>query len=136
MKSTIDDEKVKDKIPEEDKKAVLDKCKEVLDWLITRRQRRMNLMINRRSWRKFACQSLLSSTKEQVVLVACQEECQEECLVVCQEECLVVCLVVCPEDPHHLVRELVAQQLKKLIDLTVGSLCSFSHYEDGLILQI
>ncbi len=33
MKSTIDDEKVKDKIPEEDKKAVLDKCKEVLDWL-------------------------------------------------------------------------------------------------------
>merc|ERR1719378_106821 len=133
MKSTIDDEKVKDKIPEEDKKAVLDKCKEVLDWLITRRQRRMNLMINRRSWRKCACQSLLSSTKVQV---ACQEECLVVCQEECPEECLVVCLVVCPEDPHHLVRELVAQQLKKLIDLTVGSLCSFSHYEDGLILQI
>merc|ERR1719378_550585 len=105
-------------------------------YIITRRQRRMNLMINRRSWRKFACQSLLSSTKEQVVLVACQEECLVVCQEECPEECLVVCPVVCPEDPHHLVRELVAQQLKKLIDLTVGSLCSFSHYEDGLILQI
>jgi len=33
MKSTMEDEKLKDKISEEDKKAVLDKCKEVIDWL-------------------------------------------------------------------------------------------------------
>ena len=33
MKSTIEDEKVKDKISEEDKTAITDKCKEVLEWL-------------------------------------------------------------------------------------------------------
>jgi len=33
MKSTVDDEKVKDKISEEDKKAILDKCNEVISWL-------------------------------------------------------------------------------------------------------
>lgn len=33
LKSTIDDEKVKDKISEEDKKTIQDKCKEVIDWL-------------------------------------------------------------------------------------------------------
>lgn len=33
MKSTVEDEKVKDKISEEDKTAITDKCKEVLEWL-------------------------------------------------------------------------------------------------------
>jgi len=33
MKSTVDDEKVKDKISEEDKKTILDKCNEVISWL-------------------------------------------------------------------------------------------------------
>jgi len=33
MKSTVEDEKVKDKIGEEDKKSITDKCKEVIDWL-------------------------------------------------------------------------------------------------------
>merc|ERR1719479_876393 len=33
MKSTVEDDKVKDKISEEDKKAIADKCKEVIDWL-------------------------------------------------------------------------------------------------------
>lgn len=33
MKSTIEDEKVKDKISEEDKTAITTKCKETLDWL-------------------------------------------------------------------------------------------------------
>lgn len=33
MKTTIEDEKVKDKISEEDKTAITDKCKETLDWL-------------------------------------------------------------------------------------------------------
>ncbi|EDO37280.1 predicted protein [Nematostella vectensis] len=35
MKSTVEDDKVKDKISEEDKKAILDKCTEVLKWLDT-----------------------------------------------------------------------------------------------------
>lgn len=33
MKQTMEDEKLKDKISEEDKKAVMDKCNEVISWL-------------------------------------------------------------------------------------------------------
>lgn len=33
MRSTIEDEKLKDKISESDKKKVLDKCNEVISWL-------------------------------------------------------------------------------------------------------
>lgn len=33
MQSTVEDEKLKDKISEEDKKKILDKCKEVINWL-------------------------------------------------------------------------------------------------------
>ena len=33
MKSTVDDEKLKDKISPEDKKTIVDKCNEVISWL-------------------------------------------------------------------------------------------------------
>merc|ERR1711865_401122 len=33
MKQTVEDEKVKDKISEEDKKAILDKCSATMEWL-------------------------------------------------------------------------------------------------------
>ena len=33
MKSTVEEEKLKDKISEEDKKAITDKCTEVIAWL-------------------------------------------------------------------------------------------------------
>merc|ERR1712080_675090 len=33
MKTTLDDEKVKDKISEDDKKAITDKCDEAIKWL-------------------------------------------------------------------------------------------------------
>jgi len=33
LKSTIEDDKVKDKIPEDDRKTVMDKCEEVIKWL-------------------------------------------------------------------------------------------------------
>ncbi len=33
MKSTIEDEKLKDKISDDDKKAITDKCSEVITWL-------------------------------------------------------------------------------------------------------
>ncbi len=33
MKSTVEDEKLKDKISEDDKKTILDKCNEVIAWL-------------------------------------------------------------------------------------------------------
>ena len=33
MKSTVEDEKLKDKVSEEDKKTISDKCEEVIKWL-------------------------------------------------------------------------------------------------------
>merc|ERR1712228_219176 len=33
MKSTIDDDKFKDKIPESDRKIIMDKCQETISWL-------------------------------------------------------------------------------------------------------
>ena len=33
MKSTVEDEKLKDKISEDDKKTIIDKCNEVIHWL-------------------------------------------------------------------------------------------------------
>ena len=33
MKQTMEDEKLKDKIPEDDKKKIVDKCTEVIEWL-------------------------------------------------------------------------------------------------------
>ncbi len=33
MKTTVEDDKLKDKISDEDRKTILDKCKEVIDWL-------------------------------------------------------------------------------------------------------
>merc|ERR1712017_9699 len=33
IKQTVEDEKVKDKISEEDKKTILDKCSEIITWL-------------------------------------------------------------------------------------------------------
>ena len=33
MKSTIEDDKIKDKISDEDKKTIIDKCNEVISWL-------------------------------------------------------------------------------------------------------
>merc|ERR1711952_574959 len=33
MKSTLDDEKLKDKIPESDRKTIMDKCQEIISWL-------------------------------------------------------------------------------------------------------
>ena len=33
MKSTVEDEKLKDKISEDDKKLITDKCNEVIEWL-------------------------------------------------------------------------------------------------------
>ena len=35
MKSTVEDEKLKDKITEEDKKSITEKCTDVINWLDT-----------------------------------------------------------------------------------------------------
>lgn len=78
MKATVENEKLQGKINDEDKQKILDKCNEIINWLIrTRLQRRKNLNISRRSWKKSATPSLPSCTRV-----------QEACLGACQEECL------------------------------------------------
>lgn len=87
MKSTVEDEKLKDKISEEDKKKILEKCNEVISWLdrnqvciilhlqtllyVMKRknpnlpslsfcfslQRKKSLSTSRRSWRRCVIQS-------------------------------------------------------------------------------
>ncbi|XP_042294876.1 heat shock cognate 71 kDa protein-like isoform X1 [Sceloporus undulatus] len=108
MKSTAEDEKLKDKLSPEDKQKILDKCNEVISWLdrnqlnasppfclsspLGRWQKRMNTNISRRSYRTSAIPSLPSCTKE---LEACQEGCQGGCPVASQElEALGVALQV------------------------------------------
>lgn len=45
MKSTVEDEKLKDKISEEDKRKILDKCNEIISWLD-----RNQVCVNVNSW--------------------------------------------------------------------------------------
>lgn len=59
MKSTVEDEKLKDKISAEDKKTIVDKCNEVIAWLdrnqvTTQNQNRLN------NCEKYAINSVVS----------------------------------------------------------------------------
>merc|ERR1719219_1602368 len=80
MKTTIDDEKMADKISADDKKLITDKCDEATSWLRWRSSRR-----SRRRWRPCATPSSPSST-------SLPEVPQAVCLT--WEECLAV---ACPE---------------------------------------
>merc|ERR1719414_1145455 len=98
MKSTLDDEKLKDKISESDKETITKKCDEITNWL-----RLMSLQTSKRKWKAFAIQSSLSYTNKQVehqevCPVVCQEVCPEACPAVCQEELEVLQVPVVPED--------------------------------------
>uniref|UniRef100_A0A914KU62 Heat shock protein 70 n=1 Tax=Meloidogyne incognita TaxID=6306 RepID=A0A914KU62_MELIC len=65
IKQTMEDDKLKDKISEDDKKKVLDKCQETLSWLDanqTADMRRKNLSIIKRNWKLFAIRSFRSLT--------------------------------------------------------------------------
>ncbi len=47
MKTTIDDEKLKDKIGETDRKLILDKCEETIKWLDANQLAEVNCLPNR-----------------------------------------------------------------------------------------
>merc|ERR1712078_444182 len=84
MKTSVEDEKVAEKLSEEDKKTVLDKCNEGVAWIDAKQLRRTNLRIKRRRLKVYVPQSSANCMQ---VLVVCQVECQ----VVCPVVCLVVC---------------------------------------------
>merc|ERR1712139_399242 len=68
MKSTIDDDKVKEKISDEDKKTIMDKCEETIKWLDS------NQLAEKEEF-----------DHKQKELEVCPGECQEACQEVCQE---------------------------------------------------
>ena len=51
MKSTVDDEKLKDKISDEDKKTIVEKCEETIKWLDSNQVSLVNIMLKLAKWR-------------------------------------------------------------------------------------
>merc|ERR1711981_730898 len=111
MKSTLDDEKLKDKIKEEDKETITKKCDEIIKWLDANQLAEVDeFQDKRRRLKVSATRSSLNYTNKQEVL-------QEVCPEACPEECLEVCPVVCQEQEVQVQDPVVQedQQLKKLI---------------------
>merc|ERR1712024_73176 len=73
MKTTIEDEKLKDKISEDDRKKINDKCDEAIKWLDANSLLRLkSSMINRKRWKVCVTLSSQSCTRLEVV---CLEVC-------------------------------------------------------------
>merc|ERR1712098_20438 len=97
MKTTLDDEKVKDKISEDDMKTITDKCDEAISgWMLINSLKLMSLRTSRKRSRVYATLSSLNFIRMLVECrVVCQVECQVECLiweiweVVCRVELVV-----------------------------------------------
>merc|ERR1719494_528917 len=100
---SVEDEKVKDKISEEDRKTVVDKCEETIKWLDENQEGTKEEY----------------DAKQKEVEVICQEVCLVECLVECQEECLVIL---------EMLKEVLDQPLKKLINFVIHMRCSICLY--------
>merc|ERR1712013_800213 len=81
MKTTIEDEKLKDKIPDDDKQKINDKCEEAIKWLDANQLAEVE-----------------EFNEKQKEVEACQGECLEECQGECQGECLEECQGECQEE--------------------------------------
>jgi len=72
MKTTVEDEKLKDKISAEDKETIIKKCQEVQDWLDANAlAEKEEFDDKQRSWRACAIPSSPSSTRAPAVPVVC-----------------------------------------------------------------
>merc|ERR1712203_492074 len=81
----------KDKIPDSDRKTIMDKCNELVGWITIKLQKLMNTKTNKKKQKEVVIQSLPNFiNKLEDRKVECQEECLGECLVEPQEECLEV----------------------------------------------
>merc|ERR1712203_76861 len=79
----------KDKIPDSDRKTIMDKCNELVGWITIKLQKLMNTKTNKKKQKVFVIQSLPNFiNKQEDRKVECQEECLGECLVEPQEACL------------------------------------------------
>merc|ERR1712107_237107 len=106
MKSTMEDESLKAKISEEEKKTINNKCDEALKWLESNQLGEWtSSRISRRSWRWSATPSSPNSTSK-------VEHQEAPCPTECPTECLTEWLVGYRKDQPPLDQTLV-QQLKK-----------------------
>merc|ERR1719333_1047994 len=89
MKTTIEDEKVKDKISDDDKKKINDKCDEAIKWLDANQLGEVDEFNEKQKEVEAVCNPIITKLYQDAVVL---EVCQEECLVACQEECQVLVL--------------------------------------------
>merc|ERR1739844_589804 len=111
MKSTIEDEKLKDKIEEGDQRPSWTNVMRPLPGLMpTKLPRSMNSKINKRRLRPSATQSSPSCIK----LLVVQEVCPVVCLVVCPVACLVPLelVVLLVQDPDPLSKKSTKSEIK------------------------
>merc|ERR550539_1197459 len=117
MKSTIEDEKLKDKIEEGDQKkpSWINAMRLLPGLMPTKLPRSMNSKINKRSVRPSATQSSPSCTK----LLVVQEACPAVCLVVCPVACLVPPEQVVPLEPDldQLLKKSTKSEIEKYMHL-------------------
>ena len=95
MKSTMEDDNTKDKVPEDDCKTVVEKCKEVINWLDTNQTASKEEYEDKQKELEGVCMPIVTKLYQASVVlqVVCQEECLEECLVDSQVVLLVAVAV-------------------------------------------
>merc|ERR1711901_7679 len=100
-KSAVEDDKVKDKISDDDKKTVVDKCNEVVSWLDANQTAEKDEFDHQQKELEGVCNPIMTKLYQAGVLL-------EVCPVVCPEEC-----------PEELVKHplLVDPPSRKLINL-------------------
>merc|ERR1712146_595277 len=101
MKNTLNDEKLKGKVSEEDKSTILSKVEETIKWLDANQDNeKENTKQSKKNWKESATQLC------------------KKCMLVAQElaVCQAVCQVVSQEAPHQVVhqrKKMKAQRLRK-----------------------
>merc|ERR1712179_444507 len=78
MKTTLDDDKVKDKISEDDRKAITDKCDEAIKWLDANQLAEVEEFNEKQKEVEGVCNPIITKLYADAGLP--QEECQEVCL--------------------------------------------------------
>ncbi|PIK46285.1 heat shock cognate 70 [Apostichopus japonicus] len=105
MKSTMEDDKIKEKVSEEDRNTVIEKCAEAVDWLDKNQTAEKDEFEYHQKELEKVCQPIITKLYQ---VGGAQKG---ECLVVCQEECpVVVCPVVVCQEGFQVQVELVVLQ--------------------------
>merc|ERR1712139_93369 len=121
MENTMNDEKLKGKVSEEDKATIMGKVEETIKWLDANQEaRKKNTKQNKKNWKKYATQSCKRCTPKVVHQAVCQAVCQVVCQAVCQVVCQAVSQVQVHNKRHnkaHQWKKMMVQKSKKLTNI-------------------